>query len=87
VAQKIDKLMLGAVFLRFPRRQLESARTAAHKNLFQMYPRASLWQDSILRKQVKISTCPSAERPARADSVSHFKTAQEILTPLFIILC
>jgi len=54
-------LKLGAEFLRLPRRQLESARAAAHKNLFQMYPCASLWQDSILRKQVKISTCPCAE--------------------------
>lgn len=59
----------------------------AGKNVLQMYPRTSLWQDSILRRQVKISTCPCVEKPARADSVSHFKTANEILTPLFGILC
>jgi hypothetical protein len=57
------------------------------KNVLQMFPGPSLWQDSILRKQVKISTCPCVEKPARADSVSHFKTVKEILTLLFIILC
>jgi len=79
--------LAAAEFPRILHRQLCSAGSAAHKNSFRMYPGASLWQDSILRKQVKISTCPCVEKPARADSVSHFKTVNEILTPLFNILC
>jgi len=40
---------------------------AVEENIFSEYAGSSYWQDSILRRQVKISTCPCARKPARVD--------------------
>src|SRR5215470_12976670 len=63
--------------------RISSTKPADGQNVFLMYARTSLWQDSIPWRQVKISTCPSlGKNLPRRSGISHFRTERENLTPL-----